>query len=83
MTAGHYPLRPQCTTAAIGLRQLTIRSNAQHEAVERARHRQLTYTWWDRFKIRASVEGTTRLDLDLRRDPHDRAEGPGILEFIG
>ncbi|MFD1548069.1 transposase, partial [Nonomuraea guangzhouensis] len=55
---GPCPLRPRCTTAAIGLRQLTIRPKAQHEALERARREQLTDDWKERYKIRAGVEGT-------------------------
>lgn len=54
---GPCPLRPRCTTAAIGLRQLTIRPKAQHEALERARREQLTDDWKERYKIRAGIEG--------------------------
>jgi transposase len=55
---GPCPLRPQCTTATIGLRQLTVRPRDQHEALERARAEQHTDAWKERYKVRAGVEGT-------------------------
>lgn len=55
---GPCSLRPQCTTASIGLRQLTIRPRDQHEALEQARAEQQTDAWKERYKIRAGVEGT-------------------------
>jgi hypothetical protein len=55
---GPCPLRPQRTTASIGLRQLTIRPRDQHEALEHARAEQSTDVWKERYKIRAGVEGT-------------------------
>lgn len=66
---GPCPLPPQCTTAKIGLRQLTLRSQPQHEALELARREQRTEEWKARYKVRAGVEGTISqaVDLDVRR----------------
>ncbi|GAA3419694.1 hypothetical protein GCM10018952_60200 [Streptosporangium vulgare] len=55
---GPCPLRSQCTTATIGLRQLTVRPRDQHEALQHARHEQHTDAWKERYKIRAGVEAT-------------------------
>ncbi len=57
----------------IGLRQLTIRPQAKHEALERARLDQATDAWKERYKTRAGVEGTisqaARLGMRRTRYP--------------
>lgn len=64
------PSRGQCTTAATNPRQVTLRPQAHHEAIQMARHRQQTQAFKDRYAKRAGVEGTISQGFrafDLRR----------------
>jgi transposase len=62
------PARPACTTAKGAPRQLTVRPQAHHEAIQTARHRQETPAFKAQYALRAGVEsslsqGTRRFDL--------------------
>jgi transposase len=52
------PVRDQCTTAARGGRQLTLRPQQLHQALARARAEQTTDTWTSKYAIRAGAEAT-------------------------
>ncbi|OKI46823.1 transposase [Micromonospora sp. CB01531] len=54
------PVKPQCTTARRGGRQLTIRPRRVHEALTQARARQNTAGFQQTCRLRAGVEGTIR-----------------------
>ena len=54
------PVRDQCTTAARGGRQLTLKPRVLHEALQDNRAEQDTADWQARYAIRAGVEGTMR-----------------------
>jgi transposase len=62
------PTRPACTSAKGAPRQLTVRPQAHHEAIQTARQRQETPTFKAQYALRAGVEsslsqGTRRFDL--------------------
>jgi transposase len=64
------PSRAQCTTAASNPRQLTLRPQAQHEAIQVRRHQQSTQQFKERYAMRAGIEGTISQGVrafDLRR----------------
>ena len=66
------PARPACTTAKGAPRQLTVRPQAHHEAIQAARQRQETPEFRARYALRAGVErslsqGTRRFDLRRSR----------------
>jgi transposase len=64
------PSRGQCTNAATNPRQVTLRPQAHHEAIQMARQRQQTQAFKDRYAKRAGVEGTISQGVrafDLRR----------------
>jgi transposase len=52
------PARPACTWAKDAPRQLTVRPQAHHEAIQAARQRQDTATFKAQYARRAGVEGT-------------------------
>ena len=52
------PVRPACTQATEAPRQLTVRPQAQHEAIQAARQRQETAAFTAPYAQRAGVEGT-------------------------
>jgi transposase len=52
------PVRPACTQANEAPRQLTVRPQAQHEALQAARHRQETAAFTTQYAQRAGIEGT-------------------------
>ncbi len=52
------PLRERCTRTATGPRTMTLRPQAQHEALQRARHRQTTAAFKQAYGRRAGIEGT-------------------------
>lgn len=52
------PLRAQCTRAASRPRQLSLRPREEQVALQRARQRQTTDEFVQRYKKRAGVEGT-------------------------
>jgi transposase len=63
-------VRAQCTTSATHPRQLVVRPQAQHEAIQMARQRQKTPEFRERYAKRAGVEGTISQGVrvfDLRR----------------
>lgn len=63
------PLRPQCTSARQG-RSLQIRHQAQHEALQTARHTQTTPEFKTLYNLRAGIEATLSQavrSFDLRR----------------
>ncbi|MEU8319620.1 transposase [Nonomuraea sp. NPDC048881] len=51
------PSRELCTRGAKG-RRITLRPREEHEALQRARQRQSTDEWQQRYAHRAGVEGT-------------------------
>jgi len=57
--------RRACTTAKDAPRQLTVRTQAQHEALQAARHRQETPAFKAQYALRAGVEST--LSQGIRR----------------
>jgi transposase len=64
------PVRAQCTRAAVNPRQITLRSQSQHQAIQRARQRQTTAQFKERYAKRSGVEGTISQAVrafDLRR----------------
>lgn len=66
------PARPACTTAKGAPRQLTVRPQAHHEAIQAARQRQETVDFKVQYALRAGVEsslsqGTRRFDLRQSR----------------
>jgi transposase len=64
------PCRSQCTTAPSNPRQLTLRPQAQFEAIQAARQRQQTPEFKERYALRAGIEGTISQGVrafDLRR----------------
>jgi transposase len=52
------PARALCTTAASNPRQLSLRPQAQYEAIQAARRRQTTQEFKEEYALRAGVEGT-------------------------
>ncbi len=52
------PARAQCTRTANSPRQITLRSQSQHQAIQQARQRQTTAQFKDRSAKRSGVEGT-------------------------
>ncbi|MBV9024900.1 MAG: transposase, partial [Streptomycetaceae bacterium] len=52
------PVREKCTHHPNEPRALDVRPQAQHEALQQARHDQTTPEWKERFSLRAGVEGT-------------------------
>jgi transposase len=66
------PARPVCTTAKGAPRQLTVRPQAHHEAIQGARRRQATRDFNVQYALRAGVEsslsqGTRRFALRRSR----------------
>jgi transposase len=66
------PARPACTAAKDAPRQLTVRLQAHHEAIQAARQRQETTEFKARYALRAGVEsslsqGIRRFDLRQSR----------------
>jgi transposase len=64
------PCRGQCTRAAVNPRSLTLRPQAQYEALQAARARQQTDDFKARYAARAGIEGTLSQAVrvfDLRR----------------
>jgi transposase len=52
------PVRARCTQAKTGPRTMKLRPQAQHDALQTARHRQRTTAFKERYATRAGVEGT-------------------------
>jgi DDE family transposase len=52
------PVRPACTQAKDAPRQLTVRPQAHHEAIQAARQRQETTEFTAQYARRAGIEGT-------------------------
>lgn len=64
------PLRQQCTRSPTGPRHLTLRPQAQHDALQALRSFQTTPTFQALYADRAGIEGTLSLAVrvhDLRR----------------
>jgi transposase len=55
---GPCPMRAQCTTSPTMRRTITIRPEAQHKALRKARERQKTDEFKEAYRRRAGVEGT-------------------------
>ena len=72
---GPCPLRPQCTTAKRGGRQLTLYPRELHQALARARAEQTTKTWQDKYALRAGVEGTIHQAIAVTGIRHARYRG--------
>lgn len=52
------PVRARCTQSNTGGRTLTLRPQAEHEAIQAARQRQQTPLFKEQYAVRAGVEGT-------------------------
>lgn len=50
------PLKVNCTQAQ--RRTITIRTKEQHQALQEARARQKDATFWEKYQVRAGIEGT-------------------------
>jgi transposase len=64
------PARPACTAAKSAPRQLTVRPQAHHEAIQAARQRQETVDFKVQYALRARVESSLSQGIrrfDLRR----------------
>ena len=64
------PMRSACTSSKEAARQITVKPQAQHEAIEAARRRQETETYKALYALRAGVESTISQGVrrfDLRR----------------
>ena len=66
------PARPACTAAKDAPRQLTVRPQAHHEAIQAARQRQETTAFKAQYALRTGVEsslsqGTRRFELRRSR----------------
>jgi transposase len=72
---GPCPVRPQCTTAKSGRRQLSIRPRALHEASSAARAQQNTKAWQDKYALRAGVEGAIHQAVAVTDLRHARYRG--------
>jgi hypothetical protein len=69
------PLRPQCTRSVRARRAITIRPEAQHEALRLGRAREHTASFMAEYARRAGVEGTIAQGVRssrLRRTPYFR-----------
>ena len=69
---GRYDARQACTSAHAAPRQLTVRPQAHHEAIQAARQRQETTAFKAQYALRAGVEsslsqGIRRFDLRQSR----------------
>ncbi len=67
------PLRPQCTRSVSARRSITVRPEAQHEALRLARAREQTASFTAEYARRAGVEGTIAQGVRssrLRRTPY-------------
>jgi transposase len=62
---GTCPMRTECTRAQRDGRELTLRTEAAHTALQAARRQQATAGFWEAYKVRAGVEGT--LSQGIRR----------------
>ncbi|MDP9317008.1 MAG: transposase [Chloroflexota bacterium] len=62
---GACPARTDCTRAKRDGRELTVRTEAVHTALQAARQQQVTPEFWKLYKVRAGVEGT--LSQGIRR----------------
>jgi transposase len=69
------PVRSQCTNAARGGRQLTIRPRRVHEALAEARTRQTSKHFARAYRLRAGVEGTIRQGVAVTDTRHARYRG--------
>jgi transposase len=64
------PMRSSCTSSKDAARQITVKPQAQHEAIEAARKRQETQAYKTMYALRAGVESTISQGarrFDLRR----------------
>lgn len=64
------PVRERCTRSSGGAREITVRPQAQHEALQARRQYQTTDEFKERYARRAGVEGTISQGVrvaDLRR----------------
>lgn len=57
------PARSLCTRAKVTPRSITVRPEAQHQAIRRARQRQISSTFMKEYAVRAGVEGTLSLGV--------------------
>ena len=67
------PLRPQCTRSASARQAITVRPEAQHEALRLGRAREQTASFTAEYARRAGVEGTIAQRVRssrLRRTPY-------------
>ncbi len=79
-TCAACPVRAQCTRSQHGPRELTVRPQAQHEALQAARAYQQTEAFKTRYAARAGVEGT--LSQGIRMVGLRRARYVGLAKTI-
>jgi transposase len=70
------PARPACTTSKGAPRQLTVRPEAHHEAIQAARQRQETVDFKVQYALRAGVESS--LSQGIRRFDFRRSRYLGL-----
>jgi hypothetical protein len=69
------PLRPGCTTATRGGRQLTLRPRPVQEALDAARAAQTTKAWQAKYPRRAGAESTIGQSVKVTDTRHARYRG--------
>src|SRR6266511_2096666 len=74
-TCGPCPVHDQCTTAARGGRQLTLKPQPLHETLQTGRAEQDTTDWQARYAIRAGVEGTMHQAITVTGTRNARYKG--------
>ncbi len=74
-TCGPCPVHDQCTTAARGGRQLTLKPQPLHETLQTGRAEQHTTAWQARYAIRAGVEGTMHQAIAVTGTRNARYKG--------
>jgi len=72
------PHRAQCTTSPAGPREITVRPQAQHQALQAARQQQTTAAFRAEYNARAGIEGT--LSQGLRVATLRRARYVGLAK---
>jgi IS5 family transposase len=69
------PVKAQCTTASRGGRQLSLRPQPVHEALDAARTEQTTKTWQAKYARRAGAESTVAQSVKVTDTRHARYRG--------
>ena len=70
--------RSECTRAVSAGRELTVRTEAAHKALQAARQEQATAEFWELYRLRAGIEGT--ISQGVRRCDLRQARYRGIAK---